>query len=683
MLRVRPRLGSTVFVLAIVAYVVVVAAVAFLYQEATDNETPVGTRSLFRIDSVPDDVPKRDLLEAINNAAVTNMVNIYKISPDPDNVDNGRILFAFVGDEASFFDDQEPWVYPSFSATFKTTLLSYDSITTQDLRGTYAADAEIGAAGLILEELRSQGLGISLEPVSQGSILAAVLFGGNATGPVLVVAIVGLVVGTSYYASRRFTVYTLRTIHGRSTGRAIGDEYANTALIYVIALLSCGVAGTLALLSYNQLHQFGSYLATVSALMLAGFGIILGSQSATFLVMRRRAASETLKGRRPLVFLASVSIVAQLIALAVGFPTISATVLSATALAADSKLDTRWIAARTFVAVRFSGTNTPEDLQAITPRFGELAKQAESHGDLILSRPPSAPIGELAGYGPYSGNSLIVNNRYLDEQLLTTSTGGRIHDLPEWDGGIYLLVPQGLRSTIDAIVAEYGEWAEFQRSLESEVSPATELEIRVVELAPGQEVFNYGANPFQRHVVQRNAVVAVVPASANILSDDFYLAAASSAGVIFTNPNALEEALASADLESHITSVDSISDLALAERTSRLSELRLQIASLIMLGLTLMLAVSVLTSVYCDRNRQRLFVEAIHGRAFIAMHGEYFLFTAGLAGVVLLVLVSVGSVVSLASFGACLVALALLLSATVLLTWLNQRRLNVESLMRN
>lgn len=197
----------------------------------------------------------------------------------------------------------------------------------------------------------------------------------------------------------------------------------------------------------------------------------------------------------------------------------------------------------------------------------------------------------------------------------------------------------------------------------------------VIETASGQEVFTYGSSSSQTQVSQFDPVIAVVPASAGILSSDFYLSAASSDSVLFTDASRLSEGLAAAGIAKNVTSIDSVSDRAMAERNSRLVKARIFTVSLILFAVMLLVVGAVLTRVYCERNRQRLFVEAVHGKAFAAMHAEYFLLTAVLATVVLVGEVLVGAVSSKLSFYMCLLAAVLLLLTTLLLTRRQQKSL--------
>lgn len=458
--RLKASVGTGILIFAIAAFVLVSSAIAFAYHETADNNVPVGTKSVFRIDEISADTPKSAVVDAIQTLAVQQKRNIYKMAPDPENVDNGKILLAFIGDQASFIGDPETWKYPSFSTSFETTLIPHTQITTQDMRGLYATNIDEASFSPLLRELRNTGVGASLEPVPTSMIFGGVLFGETSAGPILIVTSVGNFLSASFYASRRFAVCSLRQVHGRSKLRALLDEYAVTGKLYCSVMLICGAGVLAGLYFYNRLIQGTAYLATVGLLILGGAAVVLLGQTAAFLIMSRWQTADIIKGRRPVVFLTLASVAAQLVTLAVCFPTISASVQTTASIARDSRLDAKWLAAKSFVTVRFAGTSKPEDLDAITPPFGELARKEEQLGRLIISKSGDG----TAGYGPYTGNSLIVNNRYLSEQDILSSSNQRIAPLPETDGKFYLLIPESLRDRTTGIVEEFSDWALFRRS---------------------------------------------------------------------------------------------------------------------------------------------------------------------------------------------------------------------------
>lgn len=669
----KTSVGTGILIFAIVAYAFVSAAIAFAYQETADNQFPVGTSTVLRVNEITADASKSSIINAIQTLAVDHKQNIYKISPDPAHVDSGRILFAFVGDESTFIGGSESWKYPSFSKSFTTTLLPHSEITTQDMRGLYTSNVDSASFAPLLRDLQKAGIGASLEQVPNSMIFGNVLFGETSSGPVLIATLVALLLASAFYASRRFSVCSIRYIHGRNRPTAVLDEYFTTLKLYLSVILVCGAALLASLYFYNQLTQGAEYFSTVGLLLLGGIVAILAGQSATFLIMARWPTSEIIKGRKPLVYLTLGSVAAQVITLAVCYPTISDGVQTAASITRDARFDTQWLEAKSFVTVRFSGTNTPEDLQSITSRFGEVARTEEKNDRLVVAKPSSSGFEGPAGYGPYTGNSLIVNNRYLSEQDIQSSQGGRIEHLPEKDGRIYLLIPQQLKGQIPAIVDEYTSWAEFQRSLEGAKEDYRALQISVIETAPSQEIFNYGSNFSQTQISQVDPVIAVVPASSGILSNDFYLSAASSGAILFTNTSILQSALADAEIGTHVTSIDSVSDRALAERNDRLLKARILAVSLLLFVTMLLIVGVVLTRVYFERNRQRLFIEAVHGKRFASMHAEYFGLTGLIAGGVLAAEVLLRAVTSLPSFYMCLFAIALFMVATVALTGRQQK----------
>lgn len=672
----KTNVGTSILIFAIFAYSIVSAVIAFTYQETADNHFPIGTQTVFRVNEIAPDKPKSEVINTIHSLAVSHELNIYKMTPDPEHIDGGRVLFVFLGDESTFIGDSETWEYPSFSRSFSTRLLPHTEITTQDIRGLYAASIDAESFAPLLNALERAGVSASLEPVPHSMIFANILFGETSSGPLLIAILLALFLAAAFYASRRHIVCSIRYIHGRNRFAAVLAEYWTTVRVFSSIILVCGAAAIAGLYIYNGLTQAVTYFSTLGLLLLGGAAAVLAGQTVTLLIMDRWATSEIIKGRKPLVFLATASVAAQIITLAISYPTISTGVHTATSIIRDARFDAHWLAARSFVTVRFSGTNTPADFEAISARFGELARSEEQNGRLVVSAPAAAGPQEAEGYGPYTGNSLVVNNRYLSEQNVLSSQGERIEKLPEKDGKMYVLIPRHLKAQVPAIVGEYREWAVFQRSLDHSAStdPASP-EITVIETATGQEIFSYGSDSTQTQISKTDPVVAVVPARSGILSNNFYLSAASTGSILFTDAAALKGALSDAKIEQQVSSIDSVSDRALVERNSRIVKATILTASLILFATMLLIVGIVLTRVYFDRNRQRLFVEGVHGRAFIAMHGEYLLVTGLIAGGVLAVEVLLRAVTSLPGFYLCLLAAALFMLTTIALTGRHQKAL--------
>lgn len=675
--RWRASLGAGVLAFAIAVYCLVCSAIAFTYHDTLDTQAPLGTQSGFTVTALPPTDAKADVASTFLSLAEQHHINIYKVSPDSEGSDRGRILFAFVGDPANYVGDPVTGQYPSFNTTFITKLRPYKDITTQDMRGLYAVNVGGQELAPLMRQLSSSGFDATLEDSPQAALLGYVLFGKSITGPLLVVTALGLLVSVAFYSSKRFAIFTVRYIHGQSRVRGAMAEAGRVAAFYGLLVGVCLAGNVLGLYWYNRLAQGAAYFSTLGLLLAIGMVVLLAGHALIFTAMIRWKPSEVIKGKTPLAHLALLSVLAQAVALGVCFPTISAGLLTLSDIARDSRLDNNWLAAKDFVTISISGTTNGDEFTALAPKFGSLVRAEEQKGRLVLAdRPRTGPEGP-AGYGPNTGSVLIVNNKYLSEQDVLSPSGQRIGPVSEGDGQIHLLVPTDVGPLPEATIEEYEEWALFQRSLDGKASSEAELTVDVVETAPNQEIFNYGAKSAGKEPTQLNPVIVVVPESSHILSSDFYQSAASRDSVFFTSASVIKEEIISAGLDKSISAINSISDRALAERNVRLADSRAQTMSISLFAAILVALSIVLARVYFERNRHRLFVEAVHGKAFSAMHAQFLMLTALMAFGLLAAEIVAGIVRTPLGIGICLAMASVL---TVLTSF--HLRNNQQTLLR-
>jgi len=652
------------------AYMMIVGAITFLHHQQCDEGLVVGSKSAIYITGAPDELTKSDFIDTISRVAVDERINIYKPAPDPGRADTGRILFVFAGNESTLVGNSVTGAYPSFSQSYSTGVRPASEITTQSMRGLYTSDADSAVMHRVLAQLAQRGIVADFEsvPTNLFVFLTGIVSNRAPIGAVLAVTLLALFLGAVTFASARSSVATVRIIHGYSPFLAGVREFTAAVAVFGGTAAVMLIFGVIALFFYNGLNQFDSVFATGLTFTGLGFLAVLIGQLSVRTVIGRYSLSSVLKGRRPLALLAGLAAVIQVIALLIVFPTISDTVQMRSTLDRDSRLDEKWRASRGAVSVQFAGTNTPKDFDAIEQTFNEIAKDEEAHGRMILSDPPMVQVDEVSGHGPREGNSLIVNNRYLDMHALVSKSGERIVRLDEADGIIYILVPEKLRDHAAELTTEYEQWAEFRRSVGSIVDgPRSPVEAKVIEMAPDQEVFNYGANPFQGRPVQNDPVVAVIPARANVLSSDFYLAAASNAGVIFTDADIVREVFARTGIDKYVSSISDVSDSALVQRAKRVSVFQLLNASVVLVFLALLLSAAILAWTYCQRERQRICVEFVHGRSFASVHGRFFLWMGGIGTALLAGSATFGWVVSSSAFALCFICLGVLVGGAGLL----------------
>jgi hypothetical protein len=86
---------------SIAVYFVICCAVTFLYETALDSYLPVGQSTVLRVDGLAPGVTNAQAAVAVQRIAEDAGRNIYKMTPDPESPDAGRILYGFLGDHGA------------------------------------------------------------------------------------------------------------------------------------------------------------------------------------------------------------------------------------------------------------------------------------------------------------------------------------------------------------------------------------------------------------------------------------------------------------------------------------------------------------------------------------------------------------------------------------------------------
>lgn len=626
---------------------------AFFFYKVEDESVPYGTREYFNVTSIAGSLNKGDTIELLELAAQDNHVNIYKVMADPANVGHSRLLFSFVGDSASYRSYLGAGDYPYFSASYKTTIYSHTRITTQDMRGGYYTTADDKITSRIIEALRENGITASIEQGDRTYVYDAA-FGNTPLMPILVAALMGLLLAIGYSTTYHRKIYTIKSLHGYGDSRILLGEVGALSRFYAISASIILVVGAMFLVWYNQLHQISSFGLYVAIALLVLYIFLIGSQLLAFAIRPQSHAIQILKGQRPLAFLGILSCVVQAVMLVLIFSVLSSTMQNFQSTRADQKQYSHWLDAREYVSLRFSSTLSENDFQAFMPRFGSLFRSQEKQGHAVLSYHPVGAVGDTEQIGPGTGNSMIVNNPFLRQQTVVSESGQRIVDLPESSDRMYLLVPVTDKLVAEGVRKQYEQWASFQIDQQMHENNRYKIDVTVLYTKAGQDIFNYGGTFLMDGMSQRDPIIAVVPAASKILSSDFYVSSATQGSILFSDAQEISAQLHVDDLDKYILSIDTVSDYALSALDQRLVELRLEVLSILIAFSVLALSSTILASVYCDRNKQALFIKYIHGWSFHQTHAVYLILNLGGGSVLLLIAACAGRIVSISGYIAAL-----------------------------
>lgn len=663
---------------AVAVSICIALLLAFQFTVTQDRSVPLGTRSSFTISGLPDDATKAQALEAILASAQHESVNVYKVTVDPREVGTGRVLFSFVGnpaEHAALFPDDR---YPAFDPRYSTTLLRFDAITTQDVRGLFVTTGDESAAHRLIADLREAGFEASTA-TEPSNFLAIRALNDSGAGPVALGAVLGLLLALGYSVTHQRKIFAVKAIHGFTDSRVLAGVLVPFSGFYWTSALLLGLAALIATLVYNGGAQLGAFAATAASALVAVYVLAVAAQTVMVAAAPAKPDVRYLKGARPLAFLLVLALTVQVLVLGVGYSVLSSTARLYASTAADEAQSQTWLSASGVVSLRFGGYNTQRDFEEMTSSVGQLFRAQEASSRAILAFHSRAPLQLQSGYGPDQGNSMIVNNVYLDLQEVRAVDGERIEGLAEEESRMYLLIPEHLRPLTETIEAEFRAFAEFQSSLAA--APAA-ISISTLYTADGQTIFNYGSLSSMEQTTQPDPVIAVIPAASGVLSDDFYLGATTTANALFTDSDAVDAEIKARGLESHILSIDSVSDQALASIDERRGRMAAYAGGIVMILLVMVFSTGVLASIYCDRNKQSLFTKYVLGWTFLRTHGAYLLATLALSCAILVGCSVLGMVGSATGYAVAVAALVLNLVAAVLLVRVYQMQFRGDFVRR-
>ena len=617
--------------------------VAFQVFVAADEAQPAGTQHAFNIVSV-EAASKDAAIDAIAATAGELGFNIFKVQPaDPHGSEQGRTLFAFVGDSDTF-ESNGGYDYPEFSAQALTThVVPADTLTTQDLRGLYVTDAGPGQTAAMLARLSEAGITARDSTVGGMVLLVYSVGKGNLAGSFAVMAI-ALGLAISYSVARNRKVYALRALHGYRRISSVRAEVVSCTATFGVGVAGLLVVGVPLLGVYNQFRQALGFLQVFALTIVVLYVVVIALVVLAVLSLPRASTPVVLKGERASLRNGVLAAVAQVAVLAIVLATTSAAMNRVEAVKDSLAVSTYWSEGDALYALRLSATGTHADDMRDAPGLGAVIADLE-RADQVLLVGFKGDVGDDAGAptDPEGSDSMFVNGQYLERQVVRDADGRRIADLPEGKDGFTLLVPRSYDGDPQALLERYvAYFKDFACDVGREDdSFSCDPQGKIAFTESGQDLFTYSGTAFlpaemQTQMFVHDPVIAVVPAVSELISPMEYLSYSSRDDVFFSDPAALGDALDAQGIRGNFRGIDNAADavttsVALAQR-----ELTMDAFGLALGWAVLVLSSAVMIAVYCDRRKRPMFVELIHGYSFVRRHWRY------LAGAAVLSVLGIG-----------------------------------------
>ncbi|ARC58024.1 hypothetical protein AS850_13145 [Frondihabitans sp. 762G35] len=592
--------------LSLAAAVLTALLGAFLVVRTSDEAMVRGATVAMIVWDIGDELSREQVQEEIAGTAAREGLSLYRSidSVTPSGRATRTLTVINPGTDQGLPGLAEP--YPSFGRSLETRFgpLAAGSSPT----GTYVSSGSAQAADELATTLRDRGVTVSTRRVSPAALA---LFTAEVVplAPLALAAVLSLVLGCVHSTVGFRRRDTIREVHGMTRGRIVVGHaarcLATTFLFGAIGL----VASVPALAAYNGLAQFGRFAVTA--------GVAVGAVAVTaamvvLLTAARRSRvqnAEAIAGRRPLRRLAVFAGATHAVALGLVLIVLASATASGLPALQNRADDSSWSSAEDFTSLTFRISNT--ELDRDTAAFADIGRHviAQPRDGLIVA----GSEGEPEGYGPEVGNSLIVNTRYLDEQEVLGRGGRRVLPSDLRPQALTLLISEGIPVEVDTLVRQYQRWILFQAELPGREVHPERIPIDYQVVPAGQSLFTYATSePTSR---QLSPVVAILPTSNPLLSDDWITSNMTRGGVLFGNSSWLRTGLSDAELGSSVL-LNRVGDLAALRLADQERTLRASAFSGALAALVALLAAALLATSIAERNRRRDFLRHVHGYGF-------------------------------------------------------------------
>lgn len=618
------------------ASLILTMVVTFEMLITIDQELPAGTGTSFTVERV-DTATKADAVRAIAQASRNLGINVFKIQPSFRDSMKSRVLVAFVGDQKSF-QRNGGYDYPSFSTRDQSTkVVSYKEITTQDLRGSYATNADrshmeqlakaLSRSRIVVDEsqsLWSRGLWI-------GATIYALGRGGLWAG-VAIIAIT-LVVSTAYSLSRNRKIHAIKAMHGYTSGRILVGELVSLLTTLVVGLMTIALVGLPFLWLINNFHQIwrllrGLFIAVaVLTAYLVFLTLVLGGAS-TF----RNRIPAVLNGEGNELRDGIIAGFAQFMVVAVLFGTISGSLNRISAVQSTSRSLAQWSRISDQYVLRFSINITQEDMLRAAPPLMKVIEDLDSRGKAMLvgyNKFGSDYYDDP--YEPDGADSMIVSPNYLGKQSIAGLDGKPVRVVGTDIGAFTLLVPSSYKGDTGALLKKYAEYFKgmCQEDVARKQKPySCNPHGVLVRTRSGQDISLFSGTQFmpaedQQRLSLRDPVVAVTSPSSGLISPMVYLSYTSSDSVLFSDPELLQSKLDHYRISGYFQGIDNAKDSVAYTLSLSRNEQRGDVIAISFGLAAFMMAILVCSAAYCARRRRLSFVQFIHGYGFFRRHGGF------------------------------------------------------------
>lgn len=608
----------THFVLLLVA-----AFLAFVTVRTYEEMAITVPSGVVWVNSNSGDADLARIVDTVEGFAEETGVSVALHTPDLRDPGNARHLYLAAGAPGAPAADWLEDGYPSFGHTMRTDVRSFADLEQPDPRGFYLVFGSEADTQRFEEELA----GIGLREVS--SVGAQELnwtdlyrYGGDLDTALVILLLFAVTVTASGVLLNARSYGVLR-LQGHSYAGILGRDLAQLARFHLGFGLSAVALVLLALYLHNRWSQLGLFAAISGQLLALLVGAALVAHAFALAMVHATDIQGALKGRLPARLAGAGAYLVRVPALVFVLVVIGHVVVSAQNVRAQEQSLDSYEQAGQASRVTLSGsvdlTDEREDMEGLVAGW---LRQADTEGQLVLTArergenlvPPGRPRPDF--------DVLVVNDTYLEQQVVTAADGRRLGREP----GVRLLIPEDRAKEAGALLEGFGSWLRF-------VGGEPAQGFRTATIATGQRIFTYGSDlpgDFHSRSHLEDPVIVVLP-DGDVLDDHTYVSYATSGGLVFPDPGFAEASIARPPFSTYVNGLQMVVTSAADIQTQLVHDLRLQTFNLSAATVVLLMTAVSVCVIHVRARAQKIFARHLAGWGFLAIHRRLLVMEGALA----------------------------------------------------
>lgn len=595
---IKHSIRLTSFILALFTFLL-----TFQHTMLEQQQLPFDTAKQFELNISDSNVPKKELINTLNELTSSNEGVLVKVVTDPENYENKKDIFWFGTKEPvsknMIVDNQKIcWL----DSKLKGELISSTDIETRPLYGTYAMQGSDKFKNEINEWANENGISISW--LSHPSTLKNIYYNlihngiGNAIITAFLLFLTTLIAWFVTHAKAR----TIRLLGGVSSKRIHAEDTISIMKIATSGFLIAWMVMLGYIAFVNGFRQIPliilqSFISLILLLLLSSFFTVVISILVRPKIEHLACRKISLKRFRQL------GTVARIMSIILALLIIPSTITSASILQQLSKEYSLWENMQSNVSLSFGDIDSLET-DKMLPKVETLFNYMEQKNNLCVSLVIDKSI--LLNEEEYGGyDHLIISDKAwidsFDIGVGKEDKGGKLTEVN------FRKLTEPLQSFLNAQMPLWTKTGEVQPE-----------GVGFYEFT-GEKFLALPANVgYSCSTIQaQNPLVILVDNPVSIFkTKGFMLPAASSGNVVFPDEEMLRLALYNSPIKEYVTSIDTISDIALEQAQKFGKEAVFYIMACILIFIAMILAGIMNAQLWVGSNKKRIFTLHTFGKTY-------------------------------------------------------------------